>query len=121
MHTHAAGEHILVASLSPAPTFDSWGFDLCCSKSTVDIDWDNIGFGIRDTDYMYVATCQLGTDEWRGSLRPFGNMTMSPSAAVLNYGQVSARAESEKRNWHVIRALQRGQKEQMQTQLCYMS
>ncbi|GAQ81969.1 branched-chain amino acid aminotransferase [Klebsormidium nitens] len=57
------------------------------SKSTVDIDWDNIGFGIRDTDYMYVATCQLGTEEWRGSLRPFGNMTMSPSAAVLNYGQ----------------------------------
>ena len=36
---------------------------------------------------MYVAKCKLG-DEWTpGEMMPFGDITISPAAGVLNYGQ----------------------------------
>ncbi|XP_002990723.2 branched-chain-amino-acid aminotransferase 5, chloroplastic [Selaginella moellendorffii] len=52
-----------------------------------DIDWENIGFGIRSTDFMYVMKTDR-SGEWRsGELLPFGNLELSPAAGVLNYGQ----------------------------------
>lgn len=53
-----------------------------------DIDWDNIGFGIKPTDHMYVMKCNLGGEFSDGELQRFGNIEVSPSAGVLNYGQV---------------------------------
>lgn len=54
-----------------------------------DVDWDNLGFGLMPTDYMYQMKCrQNGTFE-RGQVKPYGNIELSPSAGVLNYGQVS--------------------------------
>lgn len=55
-----------------------------------DIDWDNLGFGIKQTDYMYVtkSTCD-GVFE-QGQLSRFGNIELNPSAGVLNYGQVKS-------------------------------
>ncbi|CAK9214998.1 unnamed protein product [Sphagnum troendelagicum] len=51
------------------------------------IDWDNFGFGLRPTDFMYVMKCTLGGEWGKGKLQPFGNLEISPAAAVLNYGQ----------------------------------
>ncbi|CAH2064607.1 unnamed protein product [Thlaspi arvense] len=53
-----------------------------------DIDWDNIGFGLKQTDYMYVMKCDLDGEFSNGELQRFGNIEVSPSAGVLNYGQV---------------------------------
>ncbi|GFY85988.1 branched-chain amino acid transaminase 2 [Actinidia rufa] len=52
-----------------------------------EIDWDNLGFGIKPTDYMYVTKC---TDDGlfeQGQLNRYGNIELNPSAGVLNYGQ----------------------------------
>lgn len=53
-----------------------------------DIDWDNIGFGLKPTDYMYVMKCNIDGDFSKGELQRYGNIEVSPSAGVLNYGQV---------------------------------
>ncbi|XP_023543213.1 branched-chain amino acid aminotransferase 2, chloroplastic-like [Cucurbita pepo subsp. pepo] len=52
-----------------------------------DLDWDNLGFGIIPTDYMYVMKCPRGGSFSNGELKRFGNIELSPSAGVLNYGQ----------------------------------
>ncbi|KAL8490233.1 hypothetical protein ACS0TY_025948 [Phlomoides rotata] len=53
----------------------------------VDMDWNNLGFGLMETDYMYVIKC--GGDEAfkQGEISRYGNIELSPSAGVLNYGQ----------------------------------
>lgn len=54
-----------------------------------DIDWDNLGFGLTPTDYMYVMRCSQGDAGFsRGELSRYGNVELSPSSGVLNYGQV---------------------------------
>eukprot|EP00475_Leptophrys_vorax_P038623 TRINITY_DN68475_c0_g1_i1.p3 TRINITY_DN68475_c0_g1~~TRINITY_DN68475_c0_g1_i1.p3 ORF type:complete len:416 (+),score=1.00 TRINITY_DN68475_c0_g1_i1:223-1470(+) len=56
-------------------------------KEPAPLDFDDLGFGLVNTDFMFVAKCTRG-EEWEaGGLRPFGNLEMSPSAGVLNYGQ----------------------------------
>ncbi|OVA00141.1 Aminotransferase [Macleaya cordata] len=52
-----------------------------------DISWDNLGFGLVPTDYMYVTKCTKGGDFSKGELQRFGNIELSPSSGVLNYGQ----------------------------------
>ncbi|KAI9089362.1 hypothetical protein K1719_029641 [Acacia pycnantha] len=52
-----------------------------------DVDWDNLGFGFQPTDYMYMMKCSEGGSFANGELRRFGNIELSPSAGVLNYGQ----------------------------------
>ncbi|CAI8589024.1 unnamed protein product [Vicia faba] len=52
-----------------------------------DVDWDNLGFGIQPTDYMYFAKCDQGGTFSKGELKRFGNIELNPSAGVLNYGQ----------------------------------
>ncbi|KAL9244113.1 hypothetical protein vseg_017921 [Gypsophila vaccaria] len=51
------------------------------------IDWDRIGFGLTPTDYMYVMKCSKDDNFTEGQLNRFGNIELSPSAGVLNYGQ----------------------------------
>ncbi|KAI4321077.1 hypothetical protein MLD38_034498 [Melastoma candidum] len=53
-----------------------------------DVDWDKLGFGLVPTDYMYVMKCAKGSAFERGGISPYGNIELSPSAGVLNYGQV---------------------------------
>ena len=51
------------------------------------IDWDNLGFNIIETRSMYEAAFNSsGKWESRG-LKPYGNISLSPASAVLNYGQ----------------------------------
>ncbi|KAI8018150.1 hypothetical protein LOK49_LG04G03170 [Camellia lanceoleosa] len=52
-----------------------------------DIDWDGLGFALTPTDYMYIMKCSQGQSFTKGELQRFGNIELSPSAGVLNYGQ----------------------------------
>lgn len=54
-----------------------------------DIDWDNLGFGFMPTDYMYTMKCSQEEAFSKGELQRFGNIELSPSSGILNYGQVS--------------------------------
>ncbi|KAJ9546866.1 hypothetical protein OSB04_019409 [Centaurea solstitialis] len=56
-------------------------------SESVDIDWETLGFGLVHTDYMYTTKCPRGGSFSEGKLVPFGNIEISPSAGVLNYGQ----------------------------------
>ncbi|GMY28810.1 branched-chain amino acid aminotransferase 1, mitochondrial-like isoform X1 [Fagus crenata] len=64
-----------------------------CEPSTyrdddyADVDWDNLGFGIMPTDYMYVMKCSKGEGFEEGQLNRYGNIELGPAAGVLNYGQ----------------------------------
>ncbi|XP_034229155.1 branched-chain-amino-acid aminotransferase 6-like isoform X1 [Prunus dulcis] len=52
-----------------------------------DVNWDELEFGLVPTDYMYTMKCSKGDEFSQGHLTPYGNIELSPSAGVLNYGQ----------------------------------
>ncbi|KAL1540277.1 Branched-chain-amino-acid aminotransferase, mitochondrial [Salvia divinorum] len=53
-----------------------------------EMEWDNLGFSLVQTDYMYVMKCGEEESEFEaGQLSRFGNIELSPAAGVLNYGQ----------------------------------
>ncbi|XP_009593574.1 branched-chain-amino-acid aminotransferase 2, chloroplastic-like [Nicotiana tomentosiformis] len=52
-----------------------------------DIDWENLGFHLMPTDYMYLTKSNENGHFEQGQLNPYGNIHLSPSAGVLNYGQ----------------------------------
>lgn len=54
---------------------------------TVNIDWDHLSFSLTPTAYMYVENTYEGLWGNEGAFRPFGEISISPAAAVLNYGQ----------------------------------
>ena len=58
------------------------------SDESSDVNWDKLGFGVVQTDYMYVMKCSLDDKFSGGELNPYGNIELSPSSGVLNYGQV---------------------------------
>ncbi|KAL3647378.1 Branched-chain-amino-acid aminotransferase, mitochondrial [Castilleja foliolosa] len=51
------------------------------------VDWDNLGFGLMQTDHMYTMKCGKDDQFKAGKLSPYGNIELSPCAGVLNYGQ----------------------------------
>lgn len=51
------------------------------------IDWDSLGFDALETKSMFKATCKTGESWNGGELIPYGMIALSPTAAVLNYGQ----------------------------------
>ncbi|XP_074280892.1 branched-chain-amino-acid aminotransferase 2, chloroplastic-like [Silene latifolia] len=53
----------------------------------VEIDWENLGFGLTPTDYMYIMKCNKGDEFSEGHIVPYGNIELSPASVVLNYGQ----------------------------------
>ncbi|KAL3812303.1 hypothetical protein ACJIZ3_013571 [Penstemon smallii] len=52
-----------------------------------EIEWNNLGFQLMKTDYMYMMKCEKDDEFKQGQLNRYGNIELSPSAAVLNYGQ----------------------------------
>src|SRR3990167_416093 len=54
---------------------------------TVELDWDSFGFSLTPTKTMFVATTKAGHSWEKGHLLPFGNLSLSPAACILNYGQ----------------------------------
>lgn len=53
-----------------------------------DVEWDNLGFGIVPTDYIYIMKCSKDDNFEEGQLCRYGNIELSPAAGVLSYGQV---------------------------------
>lgn len=53
----------------------------------VNIDWDTLTFSLTATREMFISTCKADGDWDQGEYRPFGNISISPAAGVLNYGQ----------------------------------
>ena len=58
------------------------------NESLADFNWDELGFSIIPTDFMYLMKCSEGDKFSEGKLIPYGNIELSPSAGILNYGQV---------------------------------
>mmetsp|Transcript_9781 Transcript_9781/g.18269 ORF Transcript_9781/g.18269 Transcript_9781/m.18269 type:complete len:377 (-) Transcript_9781:621-1751(-) len=57
-------------------------------KSALKIDYDNLGFGLKDVaSNMYISKWSTGKGWDKGFLEPYGPLPMYPSAQVLNYGQ----------------------------------
>ena len=52
-----------------------------------EIDLDNLTFSFTETRSMYVAKCKQNGEWETGKIVPFGNLSLSPAATVLNYGQ----------------------------------
>ena len=51
------------------------------------LDWDSLTFSFTQTDRMFMATCKQG-EEWQsGFMQDFQNLSLSPAAGVINYGQ----------------------------------
>ncbi|RLN41536.1 branched-chain-amino-acid aminotransferase 5, chloroplastic-like [Panicum miliaceum] len=57
------------------------------TSEIVHLDWENLGFGLVQTDYMYIAKCGQDGKFCKGELVPFGPIALNPSSGVLNYGQ----------------------------------
>ncbi|VYS48645.1 unnamed protein product [Arabidopsis thaliana] len=51
------------------------------------VKWDELGFALIPTDYMYVAKCKQGESFSTGEIVPYGDISISPCAGILNYGQ----------------------------------
>ncbi|KAF6141606.1 hypothetical protein GIB67_001158 [Kingdonia uniflora] len=51
------------------------------------VNWDEFGFGLMPRDYMYVMKCSQDEKFSCGELNRYGNIELSPSSGVLNYGQ----------------------------------
>ncbi|MFQ6676022.1 MAG: branched-chain amino acid aminotransferase, partial [Fidelibacterota bacterium] len=57
------------------------------SEPLQEINWDELTFSLTPTRSMYLARCEEGEPWEPGELVPFGNLSLSPAAGVLNYGQ----------------------------------
>lgn len=57
------------------------------SDETAPCNWDKLSFNLTTTDMMYVATCPSNSEWTVGELKPYGDISISPAACVLNYGQ----------------------------------
>ncbi|XP_020978566.1 branched-chain amino acid aminotransferase 2, chloroplastic isoform X2 [Arachis ipaensis] len=71
--------------LTPTPSLSNASYSQ--TVELADIEWDNLGFGLQPTDYMYIMKCPHGGTFSKGELKRFGNIELNPSAGVLNYGQ----------------------------------
>ncbi|KAG0464553.1 hypothetical protein HPP92_020182 [Vanilla planifolia] len=52
-----------------------------------DVNWDELGFRLMPTDYMYMMKCSQHDSFSEGQLTQYGNIELNASAGVLNYGQ----------------------------------
>ena len=51
------------------------------------IDYDNLTFSFTETKSMYVSKCDIDGTWEKGELIPYNNISISPAATILNYGQ----------------------------------
>ena len=51
------------------------------------IDYDNLTFSFTETKSMYVSKCNINETWQKGELVPFNDISISPAATILNYGQ----------------------------------
>ena len=55
--------------------------------SAAPVDWDELTFSMTETDFMYIAKTAIDEPWSPGEIRPYGNISISPAAGVINYGQ----------------------------------
>ena len=58
------------------------------ASEAVDLNWEDIGFGLVPTDYMYIMKSSPDGTFAKGELQHFGPIELNPASGVLNYGQV---------------------------------
>lgn len=51
------------------------------------IDWNKLSFSLTPAKTMFIAKCPIGGEWSDGEYIPYGNISISPAAGVLNYGQ----------------------------------
>ena len=51
------------------------------------IDWDNLTFSLTPAKTMFASKCKADGKWDKGAFLPFKNISVSPAAGVLNYGQ----------------------------------
>ena len=57
------------------------------NKKLQNLDWDKLTFSITPARSMYIAHCEAEGEWEEGKLVPYGDISLSPAAGVLNYGQ----------------------------------
>ncbi|XP_073105478.1 branched-chain amino acid aminotransferase 2, chloroplastic isoform X2 [Elaeis guineensis] len=57
------------------------------ASDIIDLNWENIGFGLVPTDYMYIMKSSEDGTFAKGELQHFGPIELNPASGVLNYGQ----------------------------------
>nr|WDD38966.1 branched-chain-amino-acid aminotransferase 2 [Fagopyrum tataricum] len=62
-------------------------FPLQSDEECADVEWENLGFGLVQTDFMYTMKCSQDTSFGEGELCRYGTIQLNPAAGVLNYGQ----------------------------------
>ena len=55
--------------------------------SEAPVDWDSLTFSMTETDFMYMTKTAIDAPWEPGQMRPYGNISISPAAGVMNYGQ----------------------------------
>ena len=55
--------------------------------SEAPVDWDSLTFSMTETDFMYIAKTDIDAPWTPGEVLPYGNISISPAAGVINYGQ----------------------------------
>ncbi|MGB1549674.1 MAG: branched chain amino acid aminotransferase, partial [Candidatus Poseidoniaceae archaeon] len=55
--------------------------------SEAPVDWDTLTFSMTETDFMYMTKTAIDAPWEPGEMRPYGNISISPAAGVMNYGQ----------------------------------
>ena len=64
-------------------TFGLWSHTM----SEAPVDWDTLTFSMTETDSMYITKTKIDEPWTPGEMRPYGNISISPAAGVMNYGQ----------------------------------
>ena len=66
---------------------DPIGVHWMVDEAAPKLDWDALTFSFTQTDRMYMAKCKQNEEWKRGEMQDFANISISPAAGVLNYGQ----------------------------------
>mgnify|MGYP003315094442 CR=1 FL=1 len=66
---------------------DPIGVHWLVDEAAPKLDWDALTFSFTQTDRMYMAKCKQNEEWKRGEMQDFANISISPAAGVLNYGQ----------------------------------
>ncbi|KAL8172078.1 hypothetical protein V2J09_023882 [Rumex salicifolius] len=66
---------------------ESPAYSASSDEESADMDLDNLGFSLVQTDFMYTMKSSQDMNFVEGQIRRYGNIELNPAAGVLNYGQ----------------------------------
>lgn len=71
-----------IQQATESPDYSSSSDEECAN-----IEWENLGFGIVQTDFMYTMKSSQDSNFVEGQICRYRNIELNPAAGVLNYGQ----------------------------------